>query len=177
MFALRSMPSILHESWQSPTFSSVEEFRQKRRSAETETRTMRSPAASRGSRIRAQPFRLTPPPLSERERVRPWSSGIEGKAPRRCGAAAGGGAALHDRSCSPSTFVRRKQSTPVYPTFCGSGGKRPRWMPPRFIPQVVIKYRLLRNAFIPLPGPQQRPRPTPFRWEESRFHSVWLGFF
>lgn len=172
------MPSILHDSRQSPTFSSVEEFRQKRGSAETETRTTRSPAASRGSTIGAQPLRLTPPPLPERERVRLWSSGVEGKAPRRCGAAAGGGAALRYHSCSPSTFVRRKQSTPVYPTFRGSGGKRPRWMPPRFIPQVVIKRRLLRNAFIPLPGLQQqrRRRPTHFRWEESRYHSVWLVF-
>lgn len=180
MFVLQSMPSILHEYRQSPTFGrSVEEFRQKRRSAEIETKIMRSPAASRGSRIRAQLFRLTPPPLPECERVRQWCSGIEGKAPHRCEAAAGGGAAPHNRSCSPSTFVRCKQSTPVYPMFRGSRGKRPRWMPPCFIPQVVIKHRLLRNAFIPLPGPQRhrQRRPTPFRWEESRFHSVWLGFF
>lgn len=81
MFVLRSMPSILHESRQSPTFSSVEEFRQKRRSTETKTTTMRSPAANRGSRIRAQPLGLTPSPLPERKRVQPWSSGIEGKAP------------------------------------------------------------------------------------------------
>lgn len=49
-------------------------------------------------------------------------------------------------------------------------------MPPRFSPEDVIKHRLLHNTLVSLPGARLHLGGKR-RWEESRFHSVWPGYF